>query len=63
MPGARNRRNRIQHPLGTIIVKDGLIHVPVGGSVVADSDPVVEYEETLVKSQAMFAALDFRLPR
>jgi anthranilate/para-aminobenzoate synthase component I len=41
----------------TMIVKDGLVHVPVGGGIVADSNPADEYEETLVKAQAMFAAL------
>jgi anthranilate/para-aminobenzoate synthase component I len=41
----------------TMTVKDGLVHVPVGGGVVADSDPAAEYEETLVKARAMFAAL------
>jgi para-aminobenzoate synthetase component 1 len=51
----------------TMIVKDGLVHVPVGGGIVADSDPAEEYEETLVKARAMFAALgvsveDFRNP-
>jgi para-aminobenzoate synthetase component 1 len=41
----------------TMIVKDGLVHIPVGGGIVADSDPTAEYEETLVKARAMFAAL------
>ena len=41
----------------TMIVKDGLVHIPVGGGVVADSDPGEEYEETLVKAKAMFSAL------
>src|SRR6185437_15025448 len=41
----------------TMIVKDGQIHIPVGGGIVADSDPDAEYEETLVKARAMFAAL------
>ena len=41
----------------TMIVKDGLIHIPVGGGIVADSDGAAEYEETLVKARAMFAAL------
>jgi anthranilate/para-aminobenzoate synthase component I len=40
-----------------MIAKGGLIHVPVGGGIVADSDPREEYEETLVKARAMFAAL------
>jgi para-aminobenzoate synthetase component 1 len=41
----------------TMIVKDGLIHIPVGGGIVADSDAAEEYDETLVKAKAMFAAL------
>jgi len=41
----------------TMIVKDGLVHIPVGGGIVADSDPAAEYEETLIKAQAMFAAV------
>jgi anthranilate/para-aminobenzoate synthase component I len=41
----------------TMIVRDGFVHVPVGGGIVADSDPAAEYEETLVKARAMFEAL------
>jgi anthranilate/para-aminobenzoate synthase component I len=41
----------------TMIAKDGVVHVPVGGGIVADSDPAAEYDETLVKARAMFAAL------
>jgi anthranilate/para-aminobenzoate synthase component I len=41
----------------TMIAKDGLVHIPVGGGIVADSDPRAEYEETLVKAKAMFDAL------
>jgi para-aminobenzoate synthetase component 1 len=41
----------------TMIVKDEQVHIPVGGGIVADSDPDAEYEETLVKARAMFAAL------
>jgi anthranilate/para-aminobenzoate synthase component I len=33
------------------------VHIPVGGAIVADSDPEAEYEETLVKARAMFDAL------
>jgi anthranilate/para-aminobenzoate synthase component I len=42
----------------TMIAKGRHIHVPVGGGIVADSDPQAEYEETLVKARAMFAALN-----
>ncbi len=41
----------------TMIVCDGLVHMPVGGGIVADSNPIAEYEETLVKARAMFAAV------
>jgi para-aminobenzoate synthetase component 1 len=44
----------------TMTAKDGLIHIPVGGGIVADSDPAAEYEETLVKAQAMFQALGIK---
>jgi para-aminobenzoate synthetase component 1 len=44
----------------TMIVKDGLVHIPVGGGIVADSNPADEYEETLVKARAMFDALGLR---
>lgn len=47
----------------TMIVKDGLVHIPVGGGIVADSDPEAEYEETLVKAKAMFAAVGVDQPR
>jgi aminodeoxychorismate synthase component I len=47
----------------TMIVKDGLVHIPVGGGIVADSDPAAEYEETLVKARAMFDALGIVAPR
>ena len=46
----------------TMIVKDGLVHVPVGGGIVADSDPENEYEETLVKAAAMLRALGMDRP-
>jgi para-aminobenzoate synthetase component 1 len=41
----------------TMIVKDGLVHIPVGGGIVADSAPAEEYEETLTKARAMLGAL------
>jgi anthranilate/para-aminobenzoate synthase component I len=46
----------------TMIIKDGLAHVPVGGGIVADSSPAEEYSETLVKARAMLAALSVTHP-
>ena len=45
----------------TMTLKDGTAYVPVGGGIVADSDPAAEYDETLVKAAAMFAALGVAL--
>jgi para-aminobenzoate synthetase component I len=45
----------------TMIARRGRVHIPVGGGIVADSDPAQEYEETLVKARAMFAALGVQM--
>jgi anthranilate synthase component 1 len=39
--------------LRTALFKDGMLYVQAGGGVVADSDPVAEYEETLAKARAI----------
>ncbi len=59
---ARGGRCEFNLAIRTMTVKDGLVHVPVGGGIVADSDPAAEYEETLVKARAMFASLGLPLP-
>ena len=42
----------------TIVVKDNTAYVQVGGGVVADSIPALEYEETRNKAHALFAAIE-----
>ncbi|MEJ7595052.1 MAG: anthranilate synthase component I family protein [Planctomycetaceae bacterium] len=37
----------------TFTLKDGWVHFPVGGGIVADSDPLDEYRETLHKASGM----------
>ena len=54
---AWDRRFQFNVAIRTMTLKDGTAHVPVGGGIVADSDPAAEYDETLVKAAAMFAAL------
>ena len=44
--------------LRTAIVKDGVMHVQAGAGVVADSDPVAEYEECHQKARALFRAAE-----
>ncbi|HXQ14036.1 MAG TPA: anthranilate synthase component I [Caulobacteraceae bacterium] len=39
--------------LRTALFKDGRLYVQAGGGVVADSDPVAEYEETVHKARAI----------
>jgi para-aminobenzoate synthetase component 1 len=41
----------------TFVIKDRTAYFQVGGGIVADSDPELEYEETLDKARAMMAAL------
>jgi len=41
----------------TIVCRDGRATFGVGGAVVADSDPVDEYQETLDKARALIAAI------
>jgi len=40
----------------TAVIKDGRLHVQAGGGVVADSDPDLEWEETMNKARAIFKA-------
>jgi para-aminobenzoate synthetase component 1 len=54
---AADGRMEFNIAIRTMIIKDGLVHIPVGGGIVADSNPADEYEETLVKARAMFDAL------
>jgi anthranilate synthase component 1 len=44
--------------LRTGLIENGVLHVQAGGGVVADSDPLAEYEETLQKSAALSRAAD-----
>ena len=46
----------------TIVVKDGVAHLHVGGAIVTDSDPESEHEETMHKARAPLAALAASLP-
>lgn len=44
--------------LRTALVRDGMMYVQAGGGVVADSQPEAEYQETINKSRALFAAAE-----
>jgi anthranilate synthase component 1 len=44
--------------LRTALIKDGVMYVQAGGGVVADSVPEAEYQESVNKAQALFAAAD-----
>ena len=44
--------------LRTIVIAEGHAYVQAGAGVVADSRPAREYEETLEKAAAMFAAVE-----
>ena len=42
----------------TVVVKDGMVHVQAGGGPVADAKPDYEYEESVNKAKAVFAAVE-----
>ena len=44
--------------LRTALLKDGMMYVQAGGGVVADSVPETEYQESVNKAKALFAAAD-----
>ena len=46
----------------TFVLRDGVVRFNVGGGVVAQSDPVAEYEETLHKAEGMLRVLRVRQP-
>ncbi|MGD2173920.1 MAG: anthranilate synthase component I family protein [Candidatus Brocadiaceae bacterium] len=46
----------------TMVIQAGRVYVQLGGGIVADSDPVLEYEETLHKGRALFEALNAEEP-
>jgi para-aminobenzoate synthetase component I len=46
----------------TITLADGIAHLNVGGAIVYDSDPELEYAETLDKARGMAIALGVELP-
>jgi len=41
----------------TLVFRDGRVHWQVGGGITYDSDPEMEYRETLDKARALFGAL------
>jgi para-aminobenzoate synthetase component 1 len=47
----------------TMIIKDNVARFNVGGGIVADSDPALEYEESLTKARALLRALGVRVKR
>ena len=42
----------------TALLRDGTAYVQAGAGIVADSDPKLEYEETLNKARAMLKAVE-----
>jgi anthranilate synthase component 1 len=41
----------------TILIKDGIAYVQAGAGIVADSDPELEYEESLHKAEVLLQAI------
>ena len=45
----------------TLVIKDGQAYFRVGGGIVADSVPELEYQETLDKGRALMSALGYKV--
>ena len=43
----------------TILIKDHHAYIQAGAGIVSDSDPHLEYHETLNKAKAMLAAIEW----
>lgn len=41
----------------TAVIQDGTLHIQAGGGIVADSEPQLEWEETMNKGRAVFRAV------
>ena len=52
-----NQQTDLNIVIRTMLYCDGTVHFQVGGGIVADSDPALEYEETLHKGRALVEAL------
>ena len=42
----------------TMVYKDGVAHVQAGGGIVFDSQPLIEFDETVHKSNALMRAIE-----
>jgi anthranilate synthase component 1 len=42
----------------TLLVQNGRVYLQVGAGIVADSDPALEYQETVNKGMALVRALE-----
>jgi para-aminobenzoate synthetase component 1 len=52
-----NRESQFSIAIRTALCTADQIHFHVGAGIVADSDPAMEYEETVVKARGLFNAL------
>ena len=52
-----NQQTDLNIVIRTILYCDNTVHFQVGGGIVADSDPELEYEETLHKGKALIEAI------
>jgi para-aminobenzoate synthetase component I len=52
-----NRESQLNIAIRTAVCRDGVAHFNVGAGIVADSNPLAEYEETMAKAAGFLAAL------
>jgi para-aminobenzoate synthetase component 1 len=52
-----NRESQLNIIIRTAICREGTAHFSVGAGIVADSEPVAEYEETMIKARGFLEAI------
>jgi para-aminobenzoate synthetase component I len=57
-----NRESQLSISIRTALHREATAYFHVGAGIVADSDPVAEYEETLAKARGFLAALEMKTP-
>lgn len=58
-----NRESQLGITIRTALVREGRAWFSVGAGIVADSNPLSEYEETLAKAQGWISAMEMPEPR
>ncbi|MDM7924040.1 MAG: chorismate-binding protein [Pyrinomonadaceae bacterium] len=60
--GFPHARTDLSVAIRTMVIRDGQVVFNVGGGIVIDSDPALEYDESLLKASALLRAIGCSSP-